>query len=144
MELYCGTGVFSIALAETFPELHCCGIEINRCAIEFARHNAVVHGVEKRCKFMSGDALHLVKRWHNHPEVTVLTDPPRSGISREALQGIVNINAGTLIYISCAADTLVRDLKILVNAGYSIVYARMLDMFPRTGHFESLVVLKKD
>lgn len=144
LELYCGVGVFSIAIADSNPDVRCTGIELNKEAIGFARRNASAHHVDRQCRFFAADAAKSLKKWRNRNDLTVLTDPPRSGISREALQGIVNINAGTLIYISCAADTLVRDLKILVNAGYSIVYARMLDMFPRTGHFESLVVLKKD
>ncbi|MBR7120789.1 MAG: class I SAM-dependent RNA methyltransferase [Lentisphaeria bacterium] len=143
LELYCGVGVFSIALAEADENLHCTGIELNGKAISFARKNAAEHQVAGRCRFYAGDAGKALKRYQDHPEFTVLADPPRSGMEKAALQKLIRVNAQEIIYISCAADTLVRDLKTLCAAGYAVKYVRMLDMFPRTAHFEVLCVVQK-
>jgi len=84
-----------------------------------------------------------LKRFRNHPDWAVLVDPPRGGMEKPALQKLLEVDARQIIYISCAADTLVRDLQILVPAGYEVRSAQMLDMFPRTAHFEVLCVLQK-
>jgi len=143
LELYCGVGVFSIALAESFPELCCTGVEVNSQAIRFAKQNAAEHQVSDRCRFYAMDALKALKRFRNHPDWAVLVDPPRGGMEKPALQKLLEVDARQIIYISCAADTLVRDLQILVPAGYEVRSAQMLDMFPRTAHFEVLCVLQK-
>lgn len=144
LELYCGVGVFSIALAETFPALHCSGIELNKTAVEFAKRNAAAHCVADRCYFVAGDAGENLRKFRNHPGLTLLLDPPRSGVGKAALKNILELKAEKVIYISCAADTLARDLKEFVSAGYRISNAQVLDMFPRTAHFESLTVLEKE
>ena len=143
VELYCGVGVFSIALAESDPELQCIGVEVSSKAIALAKENARKHQLAGRCRFFAQDALKALKRWRDHAEFTVLVDPPRGGMEKQALQNLIAVNARHIIYISCAADTLVRDLQKLCASGYEVKRAGMLDMFPRTAHFEVLCVLQK-
>lgn len=143
LELYCGVGVFSIALAEKIADLHCIGIELNKKAIEFAKVNAVNHLVADRCRFYAGDAGKMLKKFRPTGKFTLLIDPPRSGVEKSTLQKITALKAEKIIYISCAADTLTRDLKELISAGYRVKSSRVLDMFPRTAHFESFTVLEK-
>ena len=144
LELYCGVGVFSVALAEKNPELHCTGIELSKKAIEFAKVNAKKHGVADRCRFYAGDAGRELKKFRKKGDFALLLDPPRSGVEKETLQKIIELGAGKIIYISCAADTLTRDLKGFISAGYRVKSSRVLDMFPRTAHFESFTVLERE
>ena len=64
-------------------------------------------------------------------------------MEKETLHKIIELGAGKIIYISCAADTLTRDLKEFISAGYRVKSSRVLDMFPRTAHFETFTVLEK-
>ena len=75
---------------------------------------------------------------------TILLDPPRTGVPRETLELMISVGAEHILYISCAADTLARDLRALAAAGYRVKRVRLLDMFPRTAHFEVLTVLEKE
>lgn len=143
LELYCGVGVFSISLAEKFPDLKCTGIELNRKAISFAKINAAKHQVADRCRFYAGDAGRELKKFRKKRDFTLLIDPPRSGVEKGTLRKIIELGAEKVLYISCAADTLTRDLKEFLSAGYRVKSSRVLDMFPRTAHFESFTVLEK-
>ena len=143
VELYCGVGVFSIAAAEKISGLTTTGIELNPAAIKAARWNAHRHGVDKRCRFSAGDAGKELKKIGGVKESCLLVDPPRSGLSVEALNNIIAANPAKIIYISCAADTLRRDLVLFKRAGWQVETAGLLDMFPGTSHFETLVSLQK-
>ncbi|MBR7130834.1 MAG: class I SAM-dependent RNA methyltransferase [Lentisphaeria bacterium] len=144
LELYCGVGVFSIALAEKIPDLYCTGIELNKKAIDFAVKNAALHGTADRCRFFAQDAGKDLAKYRNRRDLILLLDPPRGGIEKNTLTKIMAINAHKIIYISCAADTLARDLKELISCGYRVESSRLLDMFPCTAHFETLTVLTRD
>lgn len=143
LELYCGVGVFSIALAKDDPSLHCTGIELNKRAVDFAISNAQRHNVADRCRFFAGDAGRTPAKFRRKKNFTLLLDPPRSGMEKDTLKKVVALGAEKVIYISCAADTLGRDLKEFVATGYRVTTSQVLDMFPRTAHFEVLTVLEK-
>ena len=143
VELYCGVGVFSIAAAGAIPELTATGIELNPAAIRAARWNAHHHGVDKRCRFFAGDAGKELKKLGSISDCCLLVDPPRSGLAASTLNDIVAANPAKIIYISCAADTLRRDLELFRRAGWLIGSAGLLDMFPGTAHFETLVSLSR-
>ncbi len=143
VELYCGVGIFSIAAANQIPGLRCTGIELNPEAIKAAKLNAASHNLADRCRFFAGDAGKLLKKSDIGPESCLLLDPPRSGLAREALDNIIAADPGRIIYISCAADTLQRDLQIFKKHNWQIAGAGILDMFPGTAHFEAMVTLIK-
>jgi len=142
LELYCGAGVFSIAAAENIPGLHGFGVELDRAAIRCAQNNAAAHRVGERCRFAAEDAARYLKRVTRRPGnlkgQTVLVDPPRSGLHPEVIQSIGQSQAEGLIYVSCAPDTLRRDLERLDRAGYAVAESGLLDMFPGTAHFETV------
>jgi tRNA/tmRNA/rRNA uracil-C5-methylase (TrmA/RlmC/RlmD family) len=143
LELYCGVGIFSVALAKKDEKIRCTGVEVNSDAIGFARKNARLNQVEKQCRFFAGDAGKTAGKFASSPD-SIVIDPPRSGVEAAALDKVISLHAPQIVYISCAADTLSRDLKKLTASGYRITRARVLDMFPRTAHFESLTVLERD
>jgi len=140
-ELYCGCGVFSILCAEQLPALRSFGIELDSGAIACARKNAELHGVSARTEFIAGDSAGMFRKRRPHglpPGTLLLVDPPRTGLDPAMRELIGRSNAAGIIYISCAPDTLFRDLAQLENAGYRIRESRLLDLFPSTAHFESI------
>ena len=70
----------------------------------------------------------------------MVVDPPRTGLSRAAIDGVIRLGAGRLIYVSCDPATLARDARRFVDAGYTIERADAFDLFPNTPHVETVVV----
>ena len=83
---------------------------------------------------------YLRKRRAIHAQTLVL-DPPRTGLSKQALTGIIGVRAPRLVYVSCDVPTLARDTRALVDAGYAISELRAFDLFPNTAHVETVAVL---
>lgn len=140
LELYCGVGVFSLAAAQMLPELRALGVELDASAVGCARRNAVAHLVADRCRFTVGNA----EKWRKLPAGiqpdAVLVDPPRRGLSTPLIEAIKRWRVPHVIYVSCAPDTLARDLKLLSGV-YRVGSCRLYDMFPCTAHFETLTRL---
>ena len=143
VELYCGVGVFSIAAAAKIPDLTAYGIEFDATAVKFAKRNAVTHKVSARCRFVSGDAGKKLAALGRCRNAVMLLDPPRAGISSETMRNILQAEPAKIIYISCAPDTLARDLEKFISGGYIVKNAGLLDMFPGTAHFEVMSILEK-
>lgn len=139
-ELYCGVGIFSIAAAQKLPQLKSAGIEVMHDSIKAARWNAKKHEVETQCRFFAGDAGSIFSKSDCRGGI-ILVDPPRSGLSRQVIEAIVRARPEKIIYISCAADTLRRDLQLFQKEKYAVDTAGIFDMFPATAHFESMVTL---
>lgn len=144
VELYSGSGIFSVLAAGQNPALECIGVELDGDAVRTARKNAEEHGVAARCRFYSDDAARFPGKIKGVlPEETLLlTDPPRTGMSKEVVQGILAWKPSVIVYISCAPDMLRRDLQILSEV-YQVKEMALLDMFPCTAHFESVTLLEK-
>lgn len=140
LELYCGVGVFSLAAAQMIPELRAFGVELDARAIGCAKRNAEARQVADRCRFTVGNA----EKWRELPEDfppdAVLVDPPRRGLSERLIASLKRWRIPHVIYVSCAPDTLARDLKQL-SEFYRVVRCRLYDMFPCTAHFETLTRL---
>jgi 23S rRNA (uracil1939-C5)-methyltransferase len=142
LDLYCGLGNFTLALARRAREVH--GLEGDPALIERARHNAArnrLGNVRFAAANLAGElapqALGLLPHYDK-----VLLDPPRVG-AREILPTVARLAPRRILYISCHAGSLARDVGILVREfGYALRLAGVLDMFPHTTHFESLVVLE--
>ena len=71
---------------------------------------------------------------------TIIVDPPRTGLSKEALAGVVAVRASSLVYVSCDIATLARDARSLMDAGYGMTSVRAFDLFPNTAHVETVIV----
>ena len=74
---------------------------------------------------------------------TVIVDPPRTGLSRDAVAGILALKPARLIYVSCDVATLARDTRTLLDRGYSLGPLTALDLFPNTAHVETVTVLTR-
>ena len=143
VELYCGSGIFSILAAEQLTALRTTGVELDPGAIKAAQKNAADHKTSARCKFTCGDAAQFKTDRNMNPEkIVLLTDPPRTGMSKEVIERILKLGPKRILYISCAPDKLRRDLQLL-SARYKVAESALLDMFPCTAHFESLTLLEK-
>jgi len=140
LELYCGVGVFSLVAAQEVSGLRSFGVELDAHAIDCAGRNARVRGVADRCRFEVGNA----EKWRSLPRGmdpdAVLVDPPRRGLSERLIDALKAWRLPHIIYISCAPDTLARDLRRLGSC-YKVAHCRLYDMFPATGHFETLTQL---
>ena len=144
LDLYCGSGLFSVTAAlDGVPEVT--GIEIDEQAVESARYNLRQHGAGNAKVIASNVGRVFEETVDGLPDSALLiVDPPRSGIGRELKKSIVKSKIKRLIYISCSPDTLGRDLNMLHNNGFNLKFARMINMFSRTSHFETFTFLTRD
>ena len=148
LDLYCGAGSIGLSMADDAGEL--IGIEIVEPAVECARYNAELCG-KSNAKFYTGDAgcaealLDTAEKELGRkiaPDVIIL-DPPRAGCDAELLKFIAKLNPKRVVYISCNPTTLARDVRIMREVGYTTEEVRGYDMFPLTGHVESVVCLTR-
>ncbi|WP_250277421.1 23S rRNA (uracil(1939)-C(5))-methyltransferase RlmD [[Clostridium] colinum] len=138
-DLYCGTGTIAQIVAKDANKVM--GVELVEEAVEAAKINASLNGI-KNCEFIAGDVYKVVSELNINPDLIIL-DPPREGINPKAIEKIVEFDANRIIYISCKASSLAKDLKIFIENGYKIDKLEMMDMFPRTYHIETIVLLYK-
>ncbi|MDD5697083.1 MAG: TRAM domain-containing protein [Victivallaceae bacterium] len=144
VDVYCGSGLFGVTAAVAgVPEI--IGIELDVQAAAAARYNLSRHGAA-RVRIVAADAGETLARLAGKlPESALLVvDPPRGGLDKKAKTGLVRSKLKRLIYVSCGPDTLGRDLKMLHNDGFDLKFARMINMFPRTSHFEIFSYLTRD
>ena len=142
MDLYCGAGTIGLSMASKAKEI--IGVEIVPEAVEDAKVNAEMNGVEN-ARFICGDAAQAAEILKNEgvkPDVIIL-DPPRKGCSPDMLKTAAEMNPDRIVYVSCDPATLARDCGIFAELGYAAVKATPVDMFPRTGHVETVCLLSK-
>ncbi len=140
LDLYCGAGTISLALARRAGQV--IGAEIVPEAVENARRNAARNGIGN-AEFIcadAGDAARLLSERGIRPDAIVV-DPPRKGMSEEALRQVAKMQPKRIAYVSCDPATLARDLKRLTELGYVSQKAVAVDMFPKTAHVETVVLL---
>ncbi len=142
LDLYCGAGTIGLSMAKKVKKL--IGVEIVPEAVENARENAALNGFDN-CEFLcadaSGAAAELEKRGIQ-PDIVIL-DPPRKGSDYECLSAVARMNPSRIVMVSCNPATLARDLKQLQELGYTAQKAQAVDMFPRTGHVECVVLMSR-
>ena len=146
LELYCGVGVFSILAAKAIPGLTARAVELDKAAVDTAGDNAAHHGVSGRCTFLAADAGGAFRKLASScapAGCCVLVDPPRTGLPASLAHEIGWWAPEAILYVSCAPDTLRRDADRLAEHGYAIQTAGMVDMFPATGHFESVSLFRR-
>ena len=142
LDLYCGAGTIGLSLAGKARRL--LGVEIIPEAVENARENARLNGIENG-EFFCGDAAEaaqMLAQRGERPDVIVL-DPPRKGCSPELVETVAQFGPRRVVYVSCDPATLARDLKLFAQLGYPPVEAAPVDMFPGTAHVETVVLLSK-
>lgn len=145
VDLYCGVGVFGLSAAKLGVQRVFgadSGRDVIRAADGNARHFALDGRVRFECCDVGSKANHILSETAGR-DAMALIDPPRAGIDERVVAALIAHPVRTLVYVSCAPDTLARDLKALIESGvYRCVSSRLFDMFPRTAHFESLTVLE--
>lgn len=137
LDLFCGVGTMTL-LATRYAK-SVIGVEVERRAVEDARENAVINGITN-ASFIC-EACENLKLQEN-PNV-IIVDPPRKGLLKEALDLIVHSSADKLVYVSCDPATLARDIALLVEGGFCVREVVAADMFPQTGHVETVCLLSK-
>lgn len=142
LDLYCGAGTIGLSMADTAKEV--IGVEIIPQAIENAKENAKLNGIEN-ARFIcddAGGAAQLLLKEGLRPNVIVL-DPPRKGCSQDVIDAVSKMNPDRIVYVSCDCATQARDCKAFAQLGYQTQKAVAVDMFPRTVHCESIALLTR-
>ncbi|MBM6829327.1 23S rRNA (uracil(1939)-C(5))-methyltransferase RlmD [Anaerotignum lactatifermentans] len=140
-DLYCGTGTIGQIMAKAGSK-KVMGIELVEEAVAAANENAARNGLTN-CTFLAGDVLKMVDELTEKPDV-IIVDPPREGIHPKAIGKIIDFGAPEIVYVSCKPTSLARDLQAFQEAGYAVKRARLMDMFPRTVHVETVVLLGRE
>lgn len=144
VDLYAGVGLFSItaSMAHRGPVTAVEGDEVS--AVDL-RKNAQQCGDDVNVRAESvesylarSSALSASSAAHAGP-ATIVLDPPRTGLSKEALRGTLALRASRIVYVSCDIATLARDARLMIDAGYRITDARAFDLFPNTAHVETVI-----
>ena len=141
VELYCGIGTISLTLAERAGQV--IGVEVVPQAVEDAKENARRNGLAHKTRFECGDASELAARLEAEgvrPDV-VIVDPPRKGLAPEVADAVAGMAPKRVVYVSCDPATLARDVRRFAPLGYVPVRAEAVDLFPRTAHLETAVLL---
>lgn len=141
VDLYCGTGIFGMAIANQHPDVYVTGVEINAGAVADAKANAAANGLSN-VGFFCGDSADFAKSTYGSIDFALI-DPPRAGCSDKMLQALCKLRPEKILYVSCEPGTLGRDLKKLSERGYGLNHIVACDLFPRTKHVETVVLLSR-
>lgn len=148
-DLYCGIGTISLFLAQKAKKVY--GVEIVPQAIDDARNNAKINGIEN-AEFFVGKAEEILPEYYaeyekQHGEKAyadvIVVDPPRKGCEETLLDTMVEMQPERIVYVSCDSATLARDLKYLCDRGYEIQKVKPVDQFPHTVHVEVACCLQR-
>lgn len=142
IDMYCGAGTIGLSMADKCKQV--IGVEIVPEAVEDARFNAELNGI-KNARFYCSDASNAANMFKNdgvRPDAVVL-DPPRKGCGRELIDAVCEMSPERIVYVSCDPATLARDCKIFEAKNYKVKKLTVADLFPRTVHVESVVLMAK-
>lgn len=142
VDAYCGIGTIGIAASSKAKEV--IGVELNKDAVRDAVTNAKINQI-KNVSFYNNDAGKFMVQMASEggKADVVFMDPPRSGSTEEFINAVAILKPERVVYVSCGPDTLARDLAVFKKKGYKAQEAWAVDMFPMTGHCESVVKLTR-
>lgn len=141
LDLYCGVGLFSLPLAKRFAQV--IGVEGNESAVDFAEKNAGnarLHNI----KFVPAGVEEFLHETNLEGTDFVLLDPPRAGTEKGVIEALAKMKPENISYVSCEPSILARDLRTLLDAGYSLDSVTALDLFPQTHHVETVALLRRN
>jgi 23S rRNA (uracil1939-C5)-methyltransferase len=146
-DLYCGGGLFTLALARAAGPAQVVGFELAPSAVADARANAESNGLAG-VRFVAGDlaetlAPEALARHGLAPPAACVVDPPRAGLHARVLGSLLCLAPARVVYVSCNPRSAARDLGALVAAGYALERARPVDLFPHTPHVECVFRLAR-
>ncbi|AUI36540.1 23S rRNA (uracil(1939)-C(5))-methyltransferase RlmD [[Bacillus] caldolyticus] len=141
IDAYCGIGTISLFLARKAKHVY--GVEIVPEAIEDAKRNAKLNGIQN-VTFEVGAAEDVIPRWYQEGirADCLVVDPPRKGCDAALLETIIAMKPPRVVYVSCNPATLARDLRILEDGGYETIEVQPVDMFPHTAHVECVAKIR--
>lgn len=142
LDLYCGTGTITLCMARQANRA--IGVEVVEAAVANAKQNARYNGITN-AEFFCADAGQAAKKLCAEgisPDVIVV-DPPRKGLSAEAIEAMAQMAPPRIVYVSCDPATLARDVRLLCESGYRLSHAEAVDLFPRCAHVETVALLCK-
>ena len=139
LDLYAGVGLFSVSLAAAGDQ-RITAVEGDRYSGADLRENAASY--PDKLRVFVGRVEDYVQKDRGRAE-TIIVDPPRTGISREAMESIAKLSAERVIYVSCDPPTMARDARRLLDAGYRLVSLKGFDLFPNTPHVETIGVFDR-
>lgn len=142
LDLYCGTGTIGLCLARSGCRL--IGVEVVEQAVRDAEENARISGIEN-ARFICADASEAAAQLKSEgitPDVIVI-DPPRKGCDEQLVDTVAGFEAKRIVYVSCDHATLARDLARFEALGYTASKLAAVDMFPRTGHVETVCLMSR-
>ncbi len=135
LDLYCGVGTFGLALLDDVRRV--VGLEESVAALKDAHYNA---RDDDSISFVVGRAEDVLPTLDEQADIVVV-DPPRVGCRPEAVQALIRLAPRALAYVSCDASSLARDLRALVDGGFTLQSVQPVDMFPQTAHVETVSLL---
>ena len=142
LDAYCGTGTIGLIAAGHAKEV--IGVELNRSAVRDAKINAKTNNVTNISFYENDAGKFMVEMAEQGANVDVVfMDPPRAGSDEAFLSSLVRLAPARVVYVSCNPETLARDLQYLTHHGYRALRATPVDMFPWTGHVESVVLMSR-
>lgn len=141
-DLYCGIGTIGIYLSDKSKSVF--GVEVVPQAIEDALDNAKLNDIDN-ADFAVGKVEDIINdiKWSDSPPDVIVVDPPRKGCDTNCINAILKLKPEKVVYVSCNPSTLARDLQVLCESEYSISKFTPVDMFPQTGHVETVALLSK-
>jgi len=141
LDLFCGLGNFTIPLATKADKV--VGVEGDDAMVVRGRENAKLNKLENVEFFGANLQADFTKEaWAAEGFDKILIDPPRSG-ALDVVNYLANFNAKRVVYVSCNPATLARDAGVLIEKGYRMLNAGVMDMFPHTTHVESIALFEK-
>ena len=142
LDLYCGIGTIGLTMASHVRRLY--GVEIIPEAIEDAKLNAAINHIDN-AEFICGDAAAAAARLKADGVKAdiILVDPPRKGLDAQLVETIAEFDPERLVYVSCDPATLARDCALFKDHGYTVQKVQPIDMFPRTAHVETVVLMSR-
>jgi 23S rRNA (uracil1939-C5)-methyltransferase len=144
-DLYSGAGTIAIYLSDKAKKVY--AFESVESSIADAKVNADLNNI-LNVKFFTADLyksfLPIVNKYNIPKPDVMIVDPPRSGMHSTTVDDVIKLSPDKIVYVSCNPATQVRDIKLMVEAGYKLIKTRPVDMFPHTFHIENVVLLVKN
>jgi 23S rRNA (uracil1939-C5)-methyltransferase len=140
IDLYAGVGLFAVSLAAA-GRADVTAVEGDAAGGHDLRVNAAA--LPRTVRVVRSSVEEFLRPLRPVPEATIIVDPPRTGISRQAMQAAVALRARRVVYVSCDPATMARDARRLVDGGYRLVSLRAFDLFPNTPHVEALGIFDR-
>lgn len=142
IDLYCGAGTIGLCLAKQAGQV--LGVEVVPQAVEDARQNAARNGIANAEFFCAdaGEAAARLLREGRKPQAVVV-DPPRKGLDAQTIDAVARMAPARVVYVSCDPETLARDLALFAQRGYACKEVQPFDLFPRTAHVETVVLMSR-